>query len=378
MALIKCKGCGQMISDRATKCPKCGCPTTKRSEPHIPQETPQVQPVYYEDDEGGSSRKWLYGIIAVLSVAIAVGGYYVYYYHNHSKVLEKQRLQYINDSIAKVKADSISQALQDSLEQVKQDSIARANIAESYKVIDISNEDYNNKRIAVVSNRTLTRTEIGEDMAYLKILDEHDYDGNGIKDCLIVSNLGGSGTPNVYEIVYYDENTYKFKSAEIEFDNDKWDYYEFKKNNISIMKDNGVWLISFKLGIEKRTFCFDGVKATIYKKEKKKVAHAKETFTHMNVFNNEETESEETRQVKYDIDGDGIYEIFKFYSNNSHVMDWGRWMSLEILWNNGRKATFGCCDKFEVLSNKTKGVHDILVNNSFLYKWDGNNYKAVR
>lgn len=78
MALIKCNQCGQMISDRATKCPKCGCPTTKRSEPHIPQETPQVQPVYYEDDEGGSSRKWLYGIIALLVALIAGGGYWWY------------------------------------------------------------------------------------------------------------------------------------------------------------------------------------------------------------------------------------------------------------------------------------------------------------
>lgn len=78
MALIKCTACGHMISDKATKCPKCGCPTTKRSEPHIPQETPQVQPVYYEDDEGGSSRKWLYGIIALLVALIAGGGYWWY------------------------------------------------------------------------------------------------------------------------------------------------------------------------------------------------------------------------------------------------------------------------------------------------------------
>ena len=27
MALIKCNECGHMISDKATKCPKCGCPT---------------------------------------------------------------------------------------------------------------------------------------------------------------------------------------------------------------------------------------------------------------------------------------------------------------------------------------------------------------
>ena len=52
-----------MISDKATKCPKCGCPTTKGTEHHIHQETPQVQPVYYEEEEGGRPRKWLYGIM---------------------------------------------------------------------------------------------------------------------------------------------------------------------------------------------------------------------------------------------------------------------------------------------------------------------------
>lgn len=72
MALIKCNECGHMISDRATKCPKCGCPITKGSKPHIHQETPQAQPFYYDDKNGGSSRKWLYGIIGVL-VALLIG-----------------------------------------------------------------------------------------------------------------------------------------------------------------------------------------------------------------------------------------------------------------------------------------------------------------
>lgn len=78
MALIKCNECGQMISDRATKCPKCGCPITKESKPHIHQETPQAQPFYYDDKNGGSSRKWLYGIIALLVALIAGGGYWWY------------------------------------------------------------------------------------------------------------------------------------------------------------------------------------------------------------------------------------------------------------------------------------------------------------
>lgn len=32
MALIKCTECGHMISDRAMKCPKCGCPSSNRKQ----------------------------------------------------------------------------------------------------------------------------------------------------------------------------------------------------------------------------------------------------------------------------------------------------------------------------------------------------------
>ena len=78
MALIKCRECGHMISDKATKCPKCGCPTTKGTEHHIHQETPQGQPFYYENKKGGRFRKWLYDIIALLVALIAGGGYWWY------------------------------------------------------------------------------------------------------------------------------------------------------------------------------------------------------------------------------------------------------------------------------------------------------------
>lgn len=67
-----------MISDKATKCPKCGCPTTNGTEPHIHQETPPGRPFYYENKKGGRFRKWLYGIIALLMVIIAGGGYWWY------------------------------------------------------------------------------------------------------------------------------------------------------------------------------------------------------------------------------------------------------------------------------------------------------------
>ena len=38
MALIKCSGCGHMVSDKGTKCPKCGTPTHKVEEAAKPIE----------------------------------------------------------------------------------------------------------------------------------------------------------------------------------------------------------------------------------------------------------------------------------------------------------------------------------------------------
>ncbi len=43
MALIKCRECGHMISDRATKCPKCGCPIVRRPVPPVQQPQPRPQ-----------------------------------------------------------------------------------------------------------------------------------------------------------------------------------------------------------------------------------------------------------------------------------------------------------------------------------------------
>ena len=96
----------------------------------------------------------------------------------------------------------------------------------------------------------------------------------------------------------------------------------------------------------------------------------------MSVFGTEETSGEETRRLEYDIDGDGVTETFTFYSNQSHAFDWGRSMSFDITWDNGKKSEgVYCAEKFEILSSKTKGLYDILADDLFLLKWDGKTYK---
>ena len=63
MALIKCKNCGQMISDKAMKCPKCGY---KNIGP--------TNDATVFDDKKSNSNKWLYAIIAVLTIMLLGGG----------------------------------------------------------------------------------------------------------------------------------------------------------------------------------------------------------------------------------------------------------------------------------------------------------------
>lgn len=66
MALIKCSECGQMISDKATECPNCGCPTKSESTLQLSKGRYEVT---YDEDEP-SSNKWPYIVIAVLTATI--------------------------------------------------------------------------------------------------------------------------------------------------------------------------------------------------------------------------------------------------------------------------------------------------------------------
>jgi hypothetical protein len=101
MALIKCAGCGHMISDKATKCPKCGCSITNEVLHLVPQEVPQEQHGYYKGENDDKTRKWLYVVIVALLVIIAGGCYSIYNYNNYNKQdVGTDNALYVCDSLA--------------------------------------------------------------------------------------------------------------------------------------------------------------------------------------------------------------------------------------------------------------------------------------
>ena len=139
MALIKCRECGQVISDMADHCPKCGCPVVNESEETQYGQTSE-QMVYQDVASSGNgsnnNNKLLYAILAFL-VAIIIGGGIFYFIDRNNKMekaLEQQQQQHVADSLAK---DSLAKAqvIKDSLNTLKAE--AQPRVAPQPRVVTI-------------------------------------------------------------------------------------------------------------------------------------------------------------------------------------------------------------------------------------------------
>ena len=129
MALIKCDNCGQMISDKAVKCPKCGCPTTKKEKGFVRQNVVQDQTAYLNKEKRDHSQKWLYGIIAALVVLLGWGTY---------SFLKKDKRNDIENAETKVQ------------EQVNKDSL----IVDAAQIINVNEKTESNQNILKQDNDT--------------------------------------------------------------------------------------------------------------------------------------------------------------------------------------------------------------------------------
>ena len=114
MALIKCSECGQMISDRATKCPKCGCPidaqdVTKASgnERFAPSGVSTEPVYYYKDHDNGNKNKWLWAVVVVLALAILSSVGYYFYQSNGNLGASSNQQESFNSNEIEEKSDIV-------------------------------------------------------------------------------------------------------------------------------------------------------------------------------------------------------------------------------------------------------------------------------
>ena len=337
-----------------TRFPDLGTSTNRVSEKQSAETrfkgTPSANNSYTIKEGTPLSRKWLFGIIGGLLFALVVIGVIILR-SNQKQEVEEQLVEYD----IKPQEDEALEQFHDSLEQERQEPIDRAEMAKDYRVINIGGE----KKLGALVNGKLVKTDILSD----EVLDEHDYDGNGINDCLICVRT----RPETFAIVYYDEVFERFKEAQIDCG---WAY-----DNVQCEEIKGKWFITVTKGIKKEYYQFNGSEVFIAETKTKRESSVKAYFSHMDVFQNDCSESWETREIPFDIDGDGINETFVFESDSSSPFQYGTAMELTIHWYDGKEARIShISEDYSILSSKTHGLYDILVGEAFIYKWNGQEY----
>ena len=101
MALIKCPECGNMISNMANKCPRCGCPVRNDGMQQngggrrIERNNEKTRVIYKKKND---TNKWLYAAIALLASILLGGG--AYYFLTKNKVKDTPTTEVIKDTPA--------------------------------------------------------------------------------------------------------------------------------------------------------------------------------------------------------------------------------------------------------------------------------------
>ena len=119
MALIKCTACGHMISDKAKKCPKCGCPIDRQdvakasgNEKFVSSREPAEPVYYYENDDNGGRKKWSWIIFSLLFVGIVGVVIFGVAYYNHVKNKEMEAQTFMEAlELSKLQQDGINETV---------------------------------------------------------------------------------------------------------------------------------------------------------------------------------------------------------------------------------------------------------------------------
>lgn len=239
-------------------------------------------------------------------------------------------------------------------------------------------EGVRNYTIEDVDDQTRLMAELDEEKVFagvendiVEILHEEDFDGDGYNEVLISESCSGSGCiPEAY-VVYYDKDAKEFKHT------------NSCESNVgpAIEKQDGKTVIVQKEGLKTIKYVYEDHALKLVGKDIVHVGKILKTFTRAALFP-EDSDGDETT-VEADIDGDGTSEILVFGHDTSHACDNGKAMFLDrIQWADGRIINdyFGLFSSpsFAILESSTNGMHDVLLNDAHLFRWNGSKYEEYQ
>lgn len=203
----------------------------------------------------------------------------------------------------------------------------------------------------------------------LQIIDQRDFDGNGLRDALVedITACGGNCCPNGFFFVsalpdgtfqLSDNFADSWKDPVIEKWKGRWSVVVVSNNE----GENRERPVEFT-----RRFVLEGGKAVKVSESQRKdklsiVEMRSEIFKGDN--------PKETHSIKYDLDGDGKKDTIS-------ATLWERWgrMVWSVEFADGKKfSSNDACKRIGVLATKTNGVHDLVCDQDTVLHWDGSRY----
>lgn len=209
----------------------------------------------------------------------------------------------------------------------------------------------------------------GVENEQISIVHEEDFEGDGYNEVLISESCGDEHgcIPEVY-IVYYDKDKKEFKQT------NRCESYVYPEIEIW----NGKTSFVQRYGLRKDRYIYENCKLNQVERVIQHVGQTLNKWTRAELFD----ESEEgEKEFSVDIDGDGINEKLIFGHNESFACGNGRDMFIaKIKWEDGRTLGdeyFGLqsAPTFSLLETMTNGMCDLLLDEAYLFRWNGTTYE---
>lgn len=221
---------------------------------------------------------------------------------------------------------------------------------------------------AKMSNGEKISTNLEVYAIELQILNQGDYDGDGLMEAVVYAWGGGNAINSPY-VAYYDPIEGQFKKA-----------YGFdvlgKAPDIKVEQWEGKISFLNKVGLRIDRYVYEEHRVKLIEQIAPNVGERNATVTKEHLFGT--SEDSENKTVGIDIDGDGMNEQITFYHENSVWTEVDRSMTLKsIVWSNGKQINEGLeymGASFSFLVSTTNGMPDLLLDDAWLYKWNGEAY----
>ena len=247
-----------------------------------------------------------------------------------------------------------------------------------YQVVEQASGDSYGYEIWATMDGKFQNTGIEPNDIY-EIIDQRDYDGDGLEEAYVAWSTGGSANLPPF-IVYYDKEVGEFRR--VEFAN----FGVFLNDSVEEWK--GKWSFTGGNGSHYERFIFEGgriMKVEEYTRPEPEGAETLLILSPEKMFGSEsDAETGDKKTVSYDLDGDGKNETIE--CEYMHAINWGDperdykpTMHINIYWSKGQTTNLTGDEywlEMKVLSTKTNGVNDLANGQKGVtYRWNGKQYK---